>query len=1647
MVWNPQHGQWSEETFDSSSGTSGSNTAYQNITGGYLTLIPQVNEVASYFHPWEGITNWTISNSLNTQTIASNTFQITGYTGITKSGPTGYQKVSFAGGSWEIYTEADTGSVYSEAVYQALVLSENSTDTLFASSVNPTVNPFTVEFDVASIKRLDSVSLPGFTTGQNNLTGLPALSGWLNHGVYLSVGENWDYLECRPDGIRSLNHPEFALPIDLKQPKKIRLGIDANNIYLLGEDSSAVVGLGKFNTVQDGITGRPVLAFGAPRTGSADFTLPSNISGFAGHTFWDNIRVLTGECILDSTVGNRNTYATGDHYFYTAPFYPGFSLKDWRYATINYVAYPNGSTVVTPQYEYNGSFTDYTAGAISLTGQTKAKIDLTDMPVYNYVNNKYGVGRTGQPENAIRFKIKQSSDDGSGPAPVVDNITVYGTNITPYLELTPNWKPYHRPGEVTLTIDTKKFYNNYNTIDSSSKFFLKPHRVMKLTGSVVDELGNTGSVLGTGEYVDSARWDYSFQNYSFGSGIATTGTDANKEFGTQYVTNYIPDPLFQKPFHSVTYQDTIGNTVQGGELGYSLQLPPSFSSDSILAGTKQKIHRTKPGIHTSENNYAQRILISKTTNWAGVEAVIPSGILAGSGKGLFSCDIKMLAGSGISLYASGSVSSDPHYIGPDSLQDYARVSLPVDVTGTSEAYIGILAYSGHTGMSDFIIDNLNFSPYTECYLKYDSIGTDLHRVGIPSETGIPLVEKASTCFDTFLFLDAYPKGDNVLFEKLRDSDDRGIKIWVDQSGYPIAKVDFSSKTWASGDVYSYSDPDETNLKTLYFTGYKKIPLGRWTHFGAIHQAHNYRGLDQYNISGHTYPGNVSSSNRFYMTVDGYPIYSEDCLRDWLNTITIEDAFAPDGTGACPSTIYVSDGTGSLVLASGLHCKLENPHYNRPPVAEAEEYMTIRASRAQAPYFIPDVFLQAGHRDYDGNVIANNTVRMENIFSSNDIATDICTQSIYNLDGPSDNCVWDHGSSKNHLIFFGDVQKDTGNSPYNTGDLNTFSSTRFSSGYGRNYYSSSTDRFVNQKEAWSGSNLNPHWPFAGASMTSGSFYIGGWFYPREAGNLLELVQNDGLPDKKALVLSVTSNGFRLSDRDSNGDINFSLTGSTYTSPISGWSHVGFYCRAETFEESSSKDMYLELWESGQLSDSSLNSSSEGFTYLGFYPAASDGNEVLINSSSMFLGRTSDCSMADVFMSVSASYITGDSPIDWSGAANPTGIKGKGFTLGYQGTGVVSGQSIDSFYEMKVQLPIMSGAKQTTVWAGTNWYNSSELSHLQGVALYPSYPFKESTSYYYKYDPTDLNKVFGGTDSPIRLGRFVPPHATNLARVDSIPFSVAGSISTIDMSDYNSNNLSTYRGGQYTLNKTWSTGVSGYYTGSYKAINQDQFSGHIDIQFYNQIDNPDLRLTSMSVASREYNEPQEAYYAYLIGRGEWGVKVNDALPHPEKGYYTGLTGEVTNGYMENLEKIKSRIHIRDNEGNNIDSIYWDIIPSPFSPDSLSLAVDAGHDIYPDGLGSGVYSGTLENGVFSVVLYSPTLPSNDNTIWIHYPGYRLSDGKIDASRKEIYNPIPLMRKSLPYEYPAAGQFTISVDQSNDKYYNLTVHGLDRSYTGYFF
>lgn len=1684
MTFLPRKSLRARDDFNTTEGSDPRSPSYQNITGGYVSLLPINERSTSYLQPWLSITRWTLNNGMSTRAIVSGSFHISGGAFVPAHAlASGYQQVTPSAGGWEIYTPPilNNGShidglgntVYTSGqAYQFLLSSSGTPFSGYHNNLYPIKHPVTIELDVMSLYGAGT-GMPGYLTGQASLTGLPRLTGTLNHGIYLSDGSFWDYFEIRPDGIRSINHPEIAIPMDFyTSPTKVRLGLENNNIFILTEDGRGVAGLSKFNTPT--LTAdKAKIAFGAPHTGYG-FSF-SGVDSFVGRTTWDNIKILTGSLKVVLPTGSDVLYQTGTHTLYTDVFSPSVPLSEYLYAFVGYSSYLGGTTTVTAQYSGASGFIDVFSSSITLTpGESPKALPLSFAPIYQTAANTGYAVDTSSLGNFLRFKINQQSNNGSAPAPAVDYIEVAAGTDVSLMEVVPNWKLASISTKINFGLRSGEFYRyRPGATPYTTAFYISPEVTGRVSGSFIDSsyFNLIGSVVGTGEIVSFGPYDTSFQTYSTKTLTAASGSEAVQYLGTTPQSN-----LFYNGDLNASYMpvDSLTGYATGfiyGEIAQGLSIRTGYSGYGVIRLEKVAVQRADTVNRAGQipTDYAQRYLFTPTgslLDHGSLEVVIPSGIMVG--QCFASYDLKILRGSGLYFYVKNYTGLDVKnrvYLPAQYFTDYRNIRIPFDVTDTGKYYLG-LSPSGATSPVEYIIDNIAITPYTPAYLKitgsplmtHTHIGDTVSQSIAPSKSA-----RAATIAEGSILLESYPTGSSGIFiQKLSPPNNRGFTFYINTGGYPVVELDLTDGAWLTGglsdggDIYALAS--EQYLGKRYITGESRVPLGSLSHLGFMHEVWAWKNFGTRGFSGQNFGYNFASCNRGYITINGGLVASEDMMYNWnSNTIAYT-------TGdLVPTTSYVTDGTGTVIIGSGLLAKIDNVGIHRYPAADVESFLTLRCAKQSMPYFVPDVMLKPHTQLQDRpTCIAN---------KRDDQDRSMMNWSIYNFSNPTPYTNWDHGPMHNHLMFYGNVTKD-GKTPY-TGYSGMLGSTYFSGGYGVAKYSSSTDRLINYMGKFTtatSTKMRDYGVAIGYGDVVGwlgyfSTIVGTWIYPYSTGVFFEIAKDIRYPTGAALVMGISGGGagnYYLYAGERTATLPLSWTGSvSIGSQISGWKHVGM----DVSMLDNGGGLYvpsLALFVNGYKTQTTVPTFVVGgaFEYV--------GRSGSTNKSAMFFGRGITANLADTFIDYVYNGATnpgGTGIIDWSGCASPTASKGGLYQGIFINNQRYSGLLWSGVYTFpSIIFPSTTGYSDKTIWIGTNNQMDNTVPFTDGFVLADRSPFREVQGYYFAYDDQPLKMAFGATDSPIKLGYTVPPNAINIARIDSPEFTTTASITSLDLSDRNTNNLSSYRGGLYSLvaSKAMVSGseASGYYRG----INLRNYFSQGDVIYTGQLDTEDIRVTSLSIVHPDLDQPQEAFFTYLVGRGEWGVHLSDYAPRATGGFLEYGTGQrqIFEDYLSNIDRVRSSITLKDSNGRviSVNDFPWDVYTSPVTPSILRGAVISGAEINVDGLGpaTGHYTtdgftftpfaitqAALPDGVLSAVIVTAEQKAED-TIWVHYPAYRFRDGKIDRSHREILNPAPIFRKRVDYLPANAGEFSTNLDPDRHKKYWLTVYGVNSGVTGEF-
>lgn len=1658
-MFKPEAGLWSLEVFDDDVGNTFSDKTKQTITGGYVTLVPTKNTTSSYIKSWDKISTWTINNGLSSRLEIGTVFNISGgYVNPNNNGnePTGFQKSVFEAGAWSIYTpEPGRTGQCSQSLFNG---SGSPVDTWFAcfSGKQP---PVTVEFDVLVLSNPTGLDFGGYATG-GYATGLPPLSGVVGHGIYMDNGTYWDYFEVSKSGIRSANHPEVAVPIDLTSPKKIRIGVNATDTYILTEEGRGVAALAKFNKTCNS-PDRQKISFGAPPYSGVGYDLWRNgVAGVAGLTIWDNIKILTGRMALEIPSGLQQTYPAGNYDMYTSAFNPQIPINRWVSAAVGFRHYPEGSTIITAQYSGATGWTDVAGASRDLRYDTSpTSLDLQAAPVQNN-------GITGSanyaPSNNLRFKITQSSS-GRSPSPAIDYIKIQAAGGNSLLEVVPNWKPLTHPVTVQLGIKTGEYLDRDPAPDAYTQFlFNSPSGEKYAFGTLTEEstYRRTVSIVGTGEYIPSGPYGQALQTYAFLSGKAVIGSDAANYFGNTYVYNYFPNPLLDEGFVPVA---SIPRYVTGavfGELATSLRLPPAYTGECIITLNKKEVYRPENQARinrinsflgkstSSKTDYVQNVLLTNSivSDYCGIEAAIPAGIA--SGNLLFNCDLQVSQGSGVILYITGAYIDKRYYLPGEYYRRYRPVSISVSQALPLGIYFGIVAPSGNLTPIEYNIDNITVNSYNTCYLTCNNVSNQNYNIGekhplsLTYSENYPLADRSSTYGYLHLYLDSYPVNSTTgILIQSKNAQGQGYTFGINNSGFPVLTMDVTDKAWVTGSNYiTVTGP----IESISLTGLSRFPLGVWESIGFIQQAYAAHSMGSANLSGMQYglPLHLATCNKAYITIGGYPVASKDLMTGWIT----KESNYPISNYA-PWCRYIVSGTSTLTIASGIQGSVDGIKVGRAPLADAENILSIEAKRVTPPYFVPDLFLKPG---YGNSSVLTNDDKAEG---------DFIGASIYNLDGPGYSN-WDHGSFKNHLLFFGDVVQEKNLSPY-TG----FGSTRFKeNGYALAGYSSAMHRIFNTTDNIGMSGV--------PSLTTGNnseVFLGGKVYPRTTGIFLEIVENQDNFNGSGICVGLDgSRKFFVGKRTSDNVYNWYLQ-STGTYSLNTWTSVIAKVYVGSARSGAQGSAGAELYINGtyQTGRTVAASTSAGFYYRHKLKTGDPGlGQPVVEdpaTSAVVLGRSGDVNLSDVFLGFPTYLYTrlayGETPVSEpifegqpysiSGIASNTASKGGTFnTLIIDGQ-VFTGQAnwyAWNYGQAVIQNGTAPGNKMLSV--GSNGYQTSEVPTLDGFQSFDTSLFRETQSYYVAYDDTDVLATFGDTNSPIRMGYIVPDGAVNIARIDSAEFNVPSSINTIDLSDKNPGNLLSYKNGVYTLARGLGTVSGASSSGNFKGINATNFANRADVSFSGAVISKSIAVTSLSIPNKELASNPEAFYCYLLGRGTKYVKVSDYYPHDTGNLNYFTTGTAASRYIHNYSLVRNSITLKTSAGRILtqEEYPWDVIISPHTPEDLNKAALLGVNIAIDGIGyaSGYYSGSLKDGEFTAVMVTSkrTLDAKES-VWAHYPAYDTSSNLLNLNHREVVNPISLMRENLPHETPLAGRYSVSLDPATQRF-NLKVYGFNSGYSG---
>ncbi len=1629
MTFYPEIGTYSKEDFLSSEGATFTNAYLQGITGGYVTLLPTLSGSSSIIRTWNDIPNWSFTNNLYNLASVTGVFKVlSGDITSQVNTVSGDYGITTASNAWLVRTQYPAqvqGYGFSGQGSYGLMIGSGSPNQQLTQYFRDGGNAVTFEFDIAVQAAYSGVEpLAGFSATGNNLTGLPPLTGVIGHGILFTNGTYWDFLETTPYGIRSLNHPELAISTNLVNPTRVRFGIRNTDLYITTEDGKSLVGLNKFDTQVPNPTQNAFAVFGAPAKRFSTFMsgMLTNVDACVGESLWDNIKFLTGNMSIYQGTGSSRNYSTSTVSMYTAPFDPGISIRKFINANISYIPYNGGPTTVSSQYSGAAGWTTY--NSVSITTGNIATLDLTSFPVFTYPRQDYG---TDYSSNPIRFKIDQRSASGNALPPAVEAIEVFASRESIQLDILPDWKLATASVECNISIETGTFLTDDPAPEIWSTVLVNAPTNTGIYGSnsFSDEaLSKTVSVLGTGEVVAEGPYRTAFKNYVITTGSAVSGSAAYSYFGLTPQYNMFPNPLFSEGFRSIgTGESRFVTGLTEGYLATNTEISRTYTGLFKVLYDQEAVYRPEAqaqvdrinsylGRTSSPNEeYTQSVYVypnaSTHNGRVGLSAIVPQGIA--TGNLLVSFDIEMSKGSGINVNLSG-LTTQNYIIPGEFIRSYKTISLFCN-SDNRELAVSFNIPSGYNGDEyKYNIDNLVVSKIDTSYLYVTGLTGTLHYSGLADsylvdETVYKPFNRASTIAYTSLFLDSYPSSLSGILLKLSSHDGKGLELNIDSNGYLNAYVDTADDSWAATGTGSTL---YEKLGRSVITSTERVPIGSWCSIGFAHDVKNYRNFSHASITGALVAQNFASTNRCVLTINGYPVASSDMMSGWTShrTNTYDSA---------PFSSYVDlTGNVSAVIASGLRCKVDGLHVLRPPVADVEAELSIKAARVTTPYFVPDSLFAAGNAD-------ENFLFRENLHHK--IGKECSLISCYNFSGPG-YTHWDRGPANNHLVYYGTISKED-SCPYSGQELN---STRFTAGsYGIANYSSSTEKVLNSADivGLSGSAFYDE-------LGHNDFNILGWIYPRTTGKFFLWAHQPNIA-RNRLELKINTGSYLIADvYDSSNTVTYSVTG--HQAPTGCWTSFNF--------------KYLQ--NNDYVGDFATNVTSQGFFYSGSTLTSNSSSitnglghmfyrgRTTTNPSSFRFGGEADINLFNWVIKVPS---TGEVEIT---IPYESGVDKEGhYQWLLQDNNVVftGDHSFDSYYNCTATMPPRTAGNRYYSVAAHNTYNN--IPRLAGgMQIFDNKPYRDINNYYALYDTSVINQVYGSTDSVIRLGNQVPESAINIAWVSSPGLTVPSSIATLDLSDKNVNNLITYKDGTYNVGKPYVV-TNSVLTG-YNNINYGIYSGRIDLEIKGQVVSPDVNISTVSLVNKDLSTAYNAYYYYLVGRGTKAVKIDGAYPH-----YTGQindtsTGTVPDNYIANLEKISNSVQLKNRKGESLsfDQYPYSVYYSPYSPDLLRSAIASGQNIYLNNIGSHLSGYILPDGAFSVILLTHYNKIDNDSVFIHYNSYDLASNSSAGSQKEIVNPQPIFRKRLENEPAGVGKFDIIANENG--YFDLKVYGIESGYNG---
>lgn len=262
---------------------------------------------------------------------------------------------------------------------------------------------------------------------------------------------------------------------------------------------------------------------------------------------------------------------------------------------------------------------------------------------------------------------------------------------------------------------------------------------------------------------------------------------------------------------------------------------------------------------------------------------------------------------------------------------------------------------------------------------------------------------------------------------------------------------------------------------------------------------------------------------------------------------------------------------------------------------------------------------------------------------------------------------------------------------------------------------------------------------------------------------------------------------------------------------------------------------------------------------------------------------------------------------------------------------------------------------------------------GVTISAQQPYSYVESYDRTIDQSTIPTGIKRTVSPFRVLDTVPDGQINLAYLDTRDISPDTNIQTVDLSDLDSDNLSSYLRGEFIMSSpTTGTGA---------------------ISYAGQLDTKDFNLSNRSAAWRSGTSPQPLFHKYLAGRGR---------------YYVSVPGAT----VDDVDMIRRSILVVDEAGQAYgrEEFPWDIEVS---------------DIDKNG-------NALPSNVFSVVIFTRLPYLAGETVFVNFRAAdSLQSFLVQPGHREILNTVPIFKQAAD----STDRDTYSLELQSDATYTITI------------